>query len=358
MSAMAVGLSSARAEKLEFVEAVHLLRAVAIIGVVLAHSLPAFDWSQSPETRAFLYALSIQSSILFFFVSGFLFQYLSPRFKYGPFLLHKVKTVAAPYVLVSIPAIALSVGYGLQNGEMWLWFKDLPAWQQVGLFLVTGKHFSPFWFIPTLLLIFVLAPLWLLIDRKAPWIYLLIPVWLAWSVTHGRNGPYGPISMLFYILPVFLIGMVVSRFWTDIIQVLTRRLWLVGVCAALSFAGLLLLAGSGLKTDLQIPFKIAMALLILALFTRFDVRANPLMGEIAHSSYAIYLIHCYLVAGQIALTSYLFTGSLSLAGAGGLLPGNFINWLAYAAVLLVVSLIAVRIAKRMFGKHSRMIIGA
>ena len=64
-----------------FLSHIHNFRAYAIIGIVGAHSLHAFVWNDHPYMFRFFDTLFNQSSVLFFFIAGFMFQFLSRRFE-------------------------------------------------------------------------------------------------------------------------------------------------------------------------------------------------------------------------------------------------------------------------------------
>src|SRR5690606_14373892 len=130
-------------------------------------------------------------SILFFFISGYLFQHLSGKFEYKTYLQRKFNNVILPYIIISIPAIIVSVWIIPQDG-MWDWFYTSPKWVQILLFYATGKHLEPLWFVPAVTLIYLVAPLLLKIDRH-PTAYWVIPLLLIVSVAIGRDGPTGPL---------------------------------------------------------------------------------------------------------------------------------------------------------------------
>ncbi len=170
----------------EYQQHIHVFRGVAIIFIVFAHTIPSLDWTNWPLPGKLIDSLANQSSIFFFFIAGYLFQHLSARFSFSKYLKQKLKTVIAPYVLLSIPALFVFTVLTQRTG-MWSWFYDLDIWQQVALFMLTGKHLAPLWFVPTIALFYLVAPLLIWIDRKLPQGYWLILPLLALSTYLGRD---------------------------------------------------------------------------------------------------------------------------------------------------------------------------
>ena len=93
--------------KEDFLNYLHHFRGFAILLIVGVHCRTSIAWPQESITHdVFFYALDF-ATILFVFISGFLFQYLNQQnLDYPSYLLKKIKHVIIPYVIVSIPAIA------------------------------------------------------------------------------------------------------------------------------------------------------------------------------------------------------------------------------------------------------------
>ena len=205
----------------EYQQHIHVFRGVAIIFIVFAHTIPSLNWSDWPLTGKLIDAIANQSSIFFFFIAGYLFQHLSARFSFPKYLKQKLKTVILPYVLLSIPALFVFTMLTQRTG-MWSWFYDLAIWQQVALFMLTGKHLAPLWFVPTITLFYLIAPLLIWMDCKQPKGYWLIIPLLVLSTYLGRDGPYGPIDKAIYLFPVYLMGMAFSHFKQQALSLVMR----------------------------------------------------------------------------------------------------------------------------------------
>lgn len=341
--------------KKEFQHHLHVFRGVAIIFIVCAHTLPSFDWSRHPITGRFLDALFNESSIFFFFIAGYLFQHLSGRFNFKNYLKQKLKTVILPYLLLSIPALYIFTQLVHRDG-MWGWFYALPVWQQICLFLLTGKHLAPLWFVPTITLFYLVAPLLLTLDRKAPKMYwLILPLWML-SIYLGRDGPYGPVDKAIYLLPVYLAGMAFSHFYEQA-ESLATRAWLPLTMVTLS--GL-----TGHILNLTEPpaylmlMKLPMALLMTVALLRWHRLIGKRLDYIAHISFGIFFIHSYFISAIKVVVVYLLHGQIYTGNSGSDFSGNVLYFFIYATFVLVISVFVIWCTQKLLGTNSRMVIGA
>ena len=341
--------------KEKFQHHLHVFRGVAIILIVCAHTLPSFEWSRYPITGRFLDALFNESSIFFFFIAGYLFQHLCGRFNFKSYLKQKLKTVILPYLLLSIPALFIFTQLVHRDG-MWGWFYTLPVWQQVSLFLLTGKHLAPLWFVPTIALFYLAAPLLLAVDRKAPKLYwLILPLWLL-SIYLGRDGPYGPVDKAIYLLPVYLAGMAFSHFYEQA-ESLATWAWLPLTAATL--AGL-----TGHTLALTEPpaylmlMKLPMAFLMTVALLRWHHLIGKRLDYIADISFGIFFIHAYFISAIKVATVYLLHGQIYSGKSDSDFSGNVLYFFIYATIVLVISVVVIWCVQKWLGKKSRMVIGA
>lgn len=121
----------------------HNFRGLAIIFIVATHCISIFDWASAPLLRDVLGRVVANGTVFFLFIAGYLFHHLSSGFRAIPYWRNKLRFVVLPYVIVSIPAIALATTIvrrdGLRPG-----FYDQSVFWQVLEFLGTGSHLSPF----------------------------------------------------------------------------------------------------------------------------------------------------------------------------------------------------------------------
>ena len=339
----------------DYQQHMHVFRGIAIMLIVCAHTVPSLDWSAHPVLGRVIDGIANQSSIFFFFIAGYLFQHLSARFLYRRYLGQKFRTVILPYLILSVPALIVFSMLVPRVG-MWTWFYDLEVWQKVALFLITGKHLAPLWFVPTIALFYLCAPLFLWVDRRVPRVYWVIVPLLVLSMSVGRSGPNGPLDKAIYLLPVYLLGMVASHHKARCLD-LVRRWWLVlALVAALSFAAILLEWPK--PPYWQMPMKVAMSLLIMRLLWQYHGIFGTRLNYIAEVSFGIFFVHAYLISAIKVATVYLQSGRIYTGVGTGTIDGTIGTFLLYAGAVLALSLALIWIAQRLLGARSRMVVGA
>ena len=343
------------AQRDDYQQHIHVFRGLAIIAIVCAHTLPSLNWTANPNLGRALDAVVNQSSIFFFFIAGYLFEHLSDRFSYKRYLLQKLKTVLLPYLIFSIPALVVFTMLTQRVG-MWSGFYDLPVAAQVALFLITGKHLAPLWFVPTITLFYLAAPLFLYIDRRCPAAYWIVVPLLLLSTWVNRGGQYGPLNFALYLLPVYLLGMAFSRFKAAAIT-LIRKWWiLLAALAVLSFIGEVYQWGS--PPWRQMPLKAAMALLLTAWLYGHHQWFGSRLNYIAEVSFGIFFIHAYFISAIKVVTVYLITGQIYKGEGAEIIPGTALNFTVYAASVLFLTVTFIWLMKKLLGRSSRMVIGA
>lgn len=339
----------------EYQQHIHVFRGIAICLIVCAHTLPSLNWSGDPLLGRIIDGIANQSSIYFFFIAGYLFQHLSGRFDYRRYLEQKLKTVIAPYLILSAPAIYIFTCVTPRLG-MFTGFYDLPVWQQVVVFLLTGKHLTPLWFVPTIALYYLAAPLLVWMDRRLPRFYWVIVPLLVLSSWMGRGGKLGPLNFALYLLPVYLLGMAFSRYRERALE-LVARWWLpLLAVAAVSMYVWVLMPQSATHT--QIPQKVAMALLITWLLSRHHGVIEHRLDYVADVSFGIFFIHAYFISVIKVVTIYLMEHRVYRGDEGDAIVGNFWTFILYAGSVLLLSVATLWLSRRVLGRHSRMIVGA
>ena len=339
----------------EFQHHIHAFRGVAIILIVCAHTVPSLDWSRAPTTGKVIDAIANESSIFFFFIAGYLFQHLSKHFSYKNYLLQKLKTVILPYLILSIPALYIFTAVVPREG-MWSWFYTIPIWEQIALFLLTGKHLAPLWFVPTISLFYLAAPLLIWIDRRASFLYWLIIPLLAFSIYIGRDGPYGPIDKAIYLFPVYMMGMVFSHYQL-VSEKLASRYWVpLFIASSIGFCG-------HVMNWAEPPYylmlmKAPMALLITIALLKWHHLIENRLNYIAHVSFGIFFIHAYFISVIKVATVYFAYGKIYRGEGSSDLPGTIPVFICYALVVLLVSVATIFLAQKILGRNSRMVIGA
>ena len=127
---------------------IHIFRAIAIIFIVSGHSF--LLECPNKDLQILLHEMLANGTVLFVFIAGFLFQYLSDTFEYVPYLKKKFLNVIFPYFLLSSIGIGIKFLFPQTNP-----FHKADNLTQVFMFLTTGAvHNIATWYIPVICLFF------------------------------------------------------------------------------------------------------------------------------------------------------------------------------------------------------------
>ena len=151
---------------------IHIFRAIAIIIIVAGHCFK----SQQAFLGAICKALFPEGTVLFVFIAGFLFQYLSDNFDYPSYLKKKFFNVICPYLVTSIVGIIAMFLIPSHNP-----FHTLNKFLQIPMFLTTGWiHNGPTWYIMMTSIFFLCATILLKLENKLIFSNILSPFY-RWS---------------------------------------------------------------------------------------------------------------------------------------------------------------------------------
>jgi hypothetical protein len=321
---------------------IHNFRGLAIMFIVATHCVSIFDWSQTPVLHDVLARVVANGSIFFLFIAGYLFDHLSASYRYQSYWATKMKFVVFPYLIVSIPAIIfftfLAHREGLATG-----FYSQPKWKQIFDFLITGKHLAPFWFIPTIVIFYVVSPvLRRFFSLKIA--YLTLPVLFFVGVQVPRGNA---LESFVHFLPIWVLGMACSRFRDQINIWFGRLLWpMIFVFLGLSAAGIHWAPGThSWYSDLQ---KAVLTLIILECLRRIGHRGDRWFGLAGSLSFGIFFIHSYVITAAKIFIQWVSTEKLI---------GSLPLLLLAAFIAVVVTTLLVVLVKKVTGKRSRYLIG-
>jgi surface polysaccharide O-acyltransferase-like enzyme len=337
-----------------FLNHVHNFRAFAIICIVAAHSLPALNWTDNESVMRVIDVFVNQSSIFFFFIAGYLFHYLLPKFTYKRYYRGKLTNVIVPYLLLSIPAIYFYTVISPRT-DMYAGFYDSPLWFQVFFFYITGKQLAPLWFVPTITLFYIASPLFIWGNRTKI-IYYLLPLMLAFASYWGRSGPLGPIDKAIYLLPAYVFGMFCSAYSERVMEMIRRYYWLpLGGAIALYW---LLFIRVEQPPYLQIIMKILLAPVFLLALDRADSLFKDRLDYVAHASFGIFFVHAYIL-GVLRLGSGFLSGGGIRGGLDQpIADGSFLTTALLTGLVTILSLVMIKAVQIGAGRRSRMLIGA
>ena len=328
-------------------------RAVAIIVIVAGHCIGVLDWSGSPGLQWFLTGVLENGTVLFVFIAGYLFEYLSGRFEYRRYLSGKLRSVILPYLLVSVPGLVHDMSTYEGSWQGWLY-------RVFWLLLQGGAGLNfPLWFIPMIALYYLAAPAFILFVRH-PRLYALLPLLVVLSaLIHRVEDNSATTFQAAYFLSVYVAGMWASHVRESLEPVL-KKYWLPLAVALGAFilaqwrwspfsgnyGGAYPFSREHGLVDWQILQKLLMCFALLGFAARWYTRRVRGVDLLAELSFPIFFLHAYFIfLFQSALGPPQPDGSLMLyaAGAGSIL---------LASTLLALSL------KSALGRNSRWVIGA
>ena len=322
-----------------FLRYIHSFRALAIITIVAAHCIALFDWKSLPMQRHLILSLIPNGTVFFVFIAGFLFQHLSHKFEFRRYLKSKLQNVLLPYVIVSMPMIAVQAlaqtgSFDPAYSHHWPTVAQNVAWS-----LLTGAHTQlHFWFIPMIAIFYLLAPLLLWIDRDGRPYYLL-PILLTITVCVHRPTDFDRIwQSCAYYLPVYLYGMWFSRHrerllaWHDrwlpaLIASVVGLVWLeVGYLHQAGYisSGAMFSTENGI-VDTNAMQKLLLCGVLLVVLRRLGEGLHRKLRPLADASFGVFFLHLYFIKG----------GAQLMGGQTSPGTGLWQYWLALAAVVTV-----------------------
>ncbi|MGE4300619.1 MAG: acyltransferase family protein [Victivallaceae bacterium] len=311
-------------------------RAAAMLFIVGFHVLFLLT-SRMPASRYLLGTVTDSGTVIFTLLAGVLMRHNLDRFSYPVFIRKKLSFVFAPYVIASLALLVLHAmkhGGGLTVGEV------LTA-------LLWGTASVPFWFIPMIMVFFILSPAWVWIDRRGLY-YLCAPLAVVPFVV-GRGHHFELWRNILFFFPFFLAGMALSRYWPRVHGWLAAHRWrllilLPAIPVAASFAHDC--------EPLQTASKTAATLFVVTMFGCFDIARGRALGLTAAASMSIYLYHNSVIGIFAPLVSKLPA-----------LPEPVVLLLWAAATLAITAVLTVafetahRVLTRLGMKNTRWLLG-
>lgn len=304
-------------EKLNYM---NVLRAIAIIIIVAGHS-----YSKSCADSLLgkiLYEILENGTVLFVFISGFLFQYLSENFNFKKYLTKKFINVIMPYIVTSFFGIVILFLYPNLNP-----YSGLNVLLQIPILLTTGHVQNVYtWYIPMIVMIFFMADILLKLEqlkiKKKPLLYILLPLLLiitflfprypfASSADYSTFGLYlQDLKTLFIraiqFLPIYILGMYIS-YRKQIIPKLFKIKYIILFLMLVSSIYSVI---SGFNNG-NIS-KIFLTLFLVGFFANYDYwiisrnDLNSFFNFIANYSFAIFFIHYYIILLVHDIFKYIF----------------------------------------------------
>ncbi len=300
--------------KREMLNYINVFRGLAILLIVAGHTMQFGNRGTWINNTAF--EIFTGGTVLFIFISGFLFQYLSDKYEYKTYMKKKWTNVILPYIITAIPGIILCFTLPVEYGNP---FAGLNPFLQIGIFLTTGRvHNVPTWYIPMIVIFFLLADVFIVLERKKI-LYKLLPLLLLVTIFIPRMAiepeyltgmSYGAkyLAYLKYVLngfvhfaSMYVLGMYFSANRDKIEYCWKYRMPLILLTVLTSVIDIILLHKFSI-TNGTIS-KTFLTLVVLGYLKHYDSEIkscewfNKSADFVAKYSFSIFFIHWYLVFG-------------------------------------------------------------
>jgi probable poly-beta-1,6-N-acetyl-D-glucosamine export protein len=297
---------------------IHRLRGIAILLIVATHCVTFFQWTQHPLGLAMVMDLFDNSTLIFMFISGYLFHHTSAQYQYTKYLRTKLFNVLLPYAIAATPGLIYMLVHEPPPDVATPNNLSFIA-RTLDMLLYGGSQVNyALWFIPVICIYYLASPLLMLLTRR-PALYAVLLVLLPLSVlmhrpsyAHGHN-----ILLALYFLSAYLSGMFCSQFHDRIVPMLDRNLGLLCVFTfTLVTCHLLFSSHHGKYTaismlsldrpdgliDWLFVQKLLITLTLWGLIRRFASRRLAFLDHIANVSFTIYFLHIYAMYCVLWLT--------------------------------------------------------
>lgn len=324
-------------------------RAISIFIIVIGHSYGISGWVPDTLSGNVLKTYLSGGTTLFVFISGYLFHHVFySKFNFKKFMRSKFKNVLMPYLILSFVPIAylsLTETIGIEGF--------------VGSFiyyLLTGTFLTAYWYIPFIISIFLLSPLFIFyIKLSLMYKVIALLVLVAISMVIARpEGNVNVIQSIFYFSPAYLFGIICSIY--------SKALYSHKMIAVVAFVISFILAylqvythGVGgnyhkdafiyLGLDFMLLHKMALSVFLCTALNFNDKYELKWLKNIASASFSIFFLHPFV----LFVWRKIFGDEFDSYG--------LINLLPFSILVFVISIGIAYIIKKILGKRSRQFIG-
>jgi peptidoglycan/LPS O-acetylase OafA/YrhL len=331
--------------KTEFLHFIHSFRGVAILFVIGGHVL--LEWEPGTISESILNAILRNGTVLFVFIAGYLFQYLSNKYETMDYWKKKLQYVLIPYVLISIPALLLRF---IETPRVVLLENpDYPQWSalhKVFYYYSTGAHLQPLWFVPMIILFYLAAPVLVRGDRSG-WLYRLLPLFIIVSLAVSRDQLSDIPRMFVHFFSVYAFGMFFSRYRSEIFEV-SEKWWIVFTVLALGLCAFTCFDNPYYDQSMYLQ-KMSFCWLFIYWLREGDRFVPKFFDTLAELSFGIFFLHYYfLLAFKFVAEKY----------APIFMEGNVFNWFIHFVLIVTSNTVFLIVMKKILSKNSRYLVGA
>jgi surface polysaccharide O-acyltransferase-like enzyme len=352
-----------------YINSINYFRGISIIFIVFGHCLTLADYTYDSIAGNTLLNLTKGGTVFFVFISGFLFHHIFyEKFRFKDFIVKKTKYVLVPYLILStIPIVYLLVSTSISGilslSTFSLQYESLMSFPMLNhYFTGVGKSFVGYWYIPFIIIVFVMSPIFIRFIQLKLKTQILIALLLLICSIFMHRGTYHNVLSVFqnvlFFTPVYLLGIISSKKKELIYSKLTGKEFYILVLP-LTLAIIQVYSGNigyyakdpfafgGI--DLMIIQKILLCLFFMLFLNRFEKQKFRLLEVIAENSFGVFFIH-----GIIILFFKTIKSKLELSFTSN----SFIIYCFVSILVFFISIIVTLFVKRLFPKYSRYLVGS
>lgn len=350
-----------------YLNSLNYFRGLAILFIIAGHCFMLAGWHTDAFYEKVIVNLIKGGTAFFVFISGFLFHHIfAPRFRYVPFMKKKLGNVLMPYVTVSaLPLIYyVLIRQGGPHADL-IYPEGEGVWAQyvmpVWNYLWTGRLFDAYWYVPFIMAVFALSPLflgYLKLGSRAR-VAVMAGCVLISMLIHRPVHNIVLWQSVVYFIPVYLLGINISMDKARVLKALTDKEWVLAlmmlglsveqVALYPEYANLHKPPFQWAGLDILLIQKMLGCLFFYVLLSRFEYRNWPWLKTLAASSFALYFIHppVILILKKLGVQHWPVINQM---------PG-LIMWGFWCVVVTLVSFGLASAVRRAVPKFSRQVVG-
>jgi len=347
-------------------------RAIAIILIVAGHSvvdvmIGTSEALNNPFYYNFIVNLLAAGTALFVFISGFFFHHLFYiNFNFKRFMYKKIQNVYMPFLMITTILFFIYLCFGQYLANEFVATEILNTssfFERLQLYIkyiAIGTISVQFWYIPFIMLIFLLSPLFIQYVRLRAhfqYVILLLSLCLALFIQRPTD-KFAIYQNVIYFTPYYLFGILFSINRMKLMPILKEKMVLLGVMVILfaaiqayfsnvvgDFYKVNILAYNGISiTMLQ---KVCLIGFLLSLLQRIEDIEIRFLTLLAEASFAIYFIHMFV---KLLLEKLNILKLISWLPA--IIGGFLFSW-----IVVITSLVIAIVLKKLLKSNSRYFIG-
>lgn len=348
-----------------FLNSFNHFRALAIISIVLGHTYIYVGMKFDTFLEYLVMNIILGGTSLFVFISGFLFHHIFyKKYQYSTFISGKFKNVAIPYLLLGLVPIFFEI---LRKPDAFNGYFAPIIGGVLGEYIVpyiqyywTGRFMIGYWYIPFILITFLLSPLHIsFIKLRQRYQAIIIVMLSILSIfMHRPADNLFVLQSVLYFTPVYLLGIFCSIHKERIYAFLGNKMPILLVMV-LFFA--IVEASEGVygsyhkaplpngSVDWMFLQKFCMCLLLMIFLARYETWKNKIVEYSAATSFTIFFLHPIVMTVCNQIIGKYFGFNLYL--------DSWFFYILYTVFVLLTCIAIAKTVKQIIPNQSRYIIG-